>query len=341
MKNIFVVYTPYHLYTIQKIIKTNDDNYLFIIDNNSRLQDSLILKKDMFNEIIVINDISKLEKKETYKIFNILYNIKKNIIRIGRVDKLHIFLDNNLIGQVFIKYVKKMYNSEVYLLEDGTGLYIKDDSLKKSKKLLIKKIIYKIFLLNSYKLINQGENEDVDFIYCNYPYLKNSNNNVKNIQELYIRDIHIDIFKNKKIDLLILTQPLSEDGFTKLYDEINLYKSIFKELQNRKIYLKLHPREKIEKYQFITEFENVSILENSNMPIEAIIENMNCNYIISISTSGILNIRKFKKIYIYPMLELKEKFDILLKQFENKEDLFIANDMVHLKSIIQQDYKDA
>lgn len=77
------------------------------------------------------------------------------------------------------------------------------------------------------------------------------------------------------------------------------------------------------------------------MPIEAIIENMNCNYIISISTSGILNIRKFKKIYIYPMLELKEKFDILLKQFENKEDLFIANDMVHLKSIIQQDYKDA
>ena len=41
------------------------------------------------------------------------------------------------------------------------------------------------------------------------------------------------------------------------------------------------------------------------------------------------------------MLELKEKFDILLKQFENKEDLFIANDMVHLKSIIQQDYKDA
>ena len=66
------------------------------------------------------------------------------------------------------------------------------------------------------------------------------------------------------------------------------------------------------------------------------------------SKSNFTKVLKFKfnnkneyKIISYKGKELKEKFDILLKQFENKEDLFIANDMVHLKSIIQQDYKDA
>ncbi|MCE9675720.1 alpha-2,8-polysialyltransferase family protein [Paraclostridium bifermentans] len=331
MTNVFVVYTPYHLYIVNKIINIDQENHLIIIDNKSDLVKSRILNKEIFEGITIIQDISKVKDRYLKSFISMKTNVNKLVESFEKVDNLYVFLDNNLIGQILINKFKYKHKVRAILLEDGTGLYIK---CKFKLKDMLKKYIYKLFIINEYDLINQGENKNLDCIYCNFPNMKDTNIEIKKISDLYARDFKIDDFKYEA-DMLILTQPLSEDRIISKNEEIEFYKDIFNKYNNKKIYLKLHPRESMSKYKFISNYKNINLLEEFNLPVEAIIENINCDVVMSVSTSGILNIENKIKIYSYPLLNLDYKFDKLLRQFQDNETLFIIKSLSELDKIIE------
>jgi len=83
--------------------------------------------------------------------------------------------------------------------------------------------------------------------------------------------------------MLLLTQPLSEDGLINEKEKIKLYKKVIENYHNKyKIFLKPHPRENTiyEKY-----FSKVTILSQS-FPIELLKFNKNIKFDLGISYSS-------------------------------------------------------
>lgn len=329
-KNLYIVYTPMHLYNVISIINKEDENYLLIIDNYTNLINNKLLNKSDFKQIFIIDDVSKVNKK--YLIRTIL-KIKKFYRNFSYMNNVFLFLDNNLTGQIIISTFKEKLNSQIILIEDGIGLYLKKTSkynLKMKEKL--KNILNKVLFLN-YRYISQGENLNVDKIYCNYPEILNKEAFHLNSIIKYKPIINID---NLEFDIVLLTQPFSEDGVISISEEIEFYKKILDDFKNYNIGIKLHPREKSCKYDFIKSYTNVSFIRNKSLPIEVFISSIKCKYIMSISSTAILNIRNMNKIYLFNLINLGSIDNTILQKFENNIDLFIPSNFKELKNIIEK-----
>jgi hypothetical protein len=86
-----------------------------------------------------------------------------------------------------------------------------------------------------------------------------------NVVDFFLKDLQINNSKENKI--LVITQPLSEDGYISEAYKISLYKKIVDQYsrQNSKIYLKKHPREKT---NYENEIPSLDGLIPGNFPLE-------------------------------------------------------------------------
>ncbi|MGG3233405.1 hypothetical protein ABEP17_07865 [Priestia flexa] len=259
-----------------------------LVRHRSRLLDNLLIEK-----IRDFNLVSTIERK---------FNISKNNATFFLYGWNQYYLYRTNIP--FFKKAKR-----VILIEEGANAYLYPQPgnlsmlIKKaygmnSKFLQKDKVesIYVQFPDNYSKLMNL--NKKVKLLNLNYMVGKLDIKDKSDILNLFLTNevknkIEQQIISNKSITI-VLTQPLSEDGYEDEKTKMKYYKEIIQQEENSLILLKQHPRETTN-----YNFNNVVILDK-NFPSELLsFFNFQFDKAIGICTSAIYQINAKTKVNIY------------------------------------------
>ena len=345
-KIVIYVETVYSLLIglIILFIKKNlvSEDIIFFYSENNRLI-AEISKKFKIN-------LKKEEIKYSSKlkiIFKTFINNHKLIRQLNDKKVKEIFIQDHIKESQFIlNNVKK----KIYLLEDGTSNYnekLLAEQLKvkrnKSKEPILIKLkiwIYRKFInkLNSY-YSEYGTSQKINKIYLTgilpIPDVIKEKVEIVNIEKLWeelderkkkeilnILNVNleeVELLRKEKEKILLITQPLSEDGIINEEEKIDLYKEILLERKIKKVFIKPHPREKT---NYIEVFKNIGI-EVKVLPNEFPAEifmllDMNFKKVITIFSTAVLNFKyKYEIEFIgtKKYLKLYERFgDISLEE---------------------------
>lgn len=255
---IFITSTYYSM-LIYLLLNKDYKKDLFILDNG--LLNESILKK--FNKKIIFsiekekNLIKKLIKYYLYRVKIFLNFFRNN-------DKRVVYGDDNLLLAV-------PFRKNMIVIEDGTSNYVKFIPKKFSTRLKL------VFIGEIFSYKSFGYSNNIKKVYltglASIPKeiahkveiinLKNLWNN-KTLEEqneiLDIFSFDLDI-KQKLIgkDIILFTQPLSEDNIVTENEKIAIYSKIIKKYPKERLIIKSHPRE-LTKYKEI--FKDYLVLDN-------------------------------------------------------------------------------
>ena len=255
---IFITSTYYSM-LIYLLLNKDYKKDLFILDNG--LLNESILKK--FNKKIIFsiekekNLIKKLIKYYLYRVKIFLNFFRNN-------DKRVVYGDDNLLLAV-------PFRKNMIVIEDGTSNYVKFIPKKFSTRLKL------VFIGEIFSYKSFGYSNNIKKVYltglASIPKeiahkveiinLRNLWNN-KTLEEqneiLDIFSFDLDI-KQKLIgkDIILFTQPLSEDNIVTENEKIAIYSKIIKKYPKERLIIKSHPRE-LTKYKEI--FKDYLVLDN-------------------------------------------------------------------------------
>ena len=106
--------------------------------------------------------------------------------------------------------------------------------------------------------------------------------------------------------ILLLTQPFSEDGFLPLDEEINIYRYLIKNQENKNIIIKTHPRENKDYNSIFPELKVI----NQPFPLEILkCIDLRIKKIITISSTAALNFADMCEIEVYDKKTSNEKIN--------------------------------
>lgn len=293
-KNIFICKTTWeHFITLLVCANLyNQNNKKSIIIVEQAKENSLFFKKiknlNYFSECMKISLIQNRIAKFLLFKYRVNYSLKKRLGKfISSKNSINVFVDQSVLSQVFIHNKIKLN-----LYEHGNGNYLVGayPNFPILKKILGVSPGY-------------GRSESVENIFLQYPEKapidiqhkvkkldlqllfnslednqKNEIFNIFNIPNIHITD-------NTAI---ILTQPLSEDGFMSENKKIKIYRQIIDNLENIKIYIKPHPRDNTN-YNSIFNSSNITIFP-STFPIELLnFRDIKFNTAITVCSGSIYN----------------------------------------------------
>ena len=266
---------------------------------------------------------------------------------------LVIFRDNELQEASLIEFLKQRCkcNIHVCLFEEGAGLYAKSKTPTRYR--LLKKIVYGIFGLSRYSLLDrtQGLNENVDIVVCNKPeeYMEKRCDDkeiiVKRMRDVFTKKLSEYITKSitgkpisyRKFDYVFLTQP-----FSMFRDEIDLLNETYEaflprvfSILSRKgdVLIKLHPREEYDYSKFINEHISISTEEEKAVPFECLLTNYGYPQMISMYSSVSFNISTEKpSIFLFRIFRIPNSDSLF-----TESDLF-DNNIVVCDSFEEFDY---
>lgn len=310
--NLYICETYYHLLiALIKNITEKGKNDLIVsskLTNDEEIYNNVKDSK-IFRNIYKFKYTQKeLENRKSrirfVKNIILLIKMKKdNFLNFFQYEKIFLFNDNELYGK-YLNYYKIHYN----LLEDGKDCFRNNSIYWHKENYIKKKIKEKIFRL--YKL---GDSIYADSVEVNNKsgvklrckniiekprkelFLSLNQKDKNNIFNIFIKDFKIDKFNNCN---LLITQPLSEDGYLKSEkDKIEMYKYIIKEyLNNDKVIIKTHPREQT---NYNKEFKEQYIIDKP-FPIEILLfcEELKLSKVITVSSTSMssLDFAKERKV---------------------------------------------
>ncbi len=183
------------------------------------------------------------------------------------------------------------------IIEDGTRNYL----LKTSKF----KFLKRKYILNTY--IGDGFDNAIKEVEVQYPdrldlrirhkgtllELKKMQNNLSaednvRILNVFMKDQAIDFTKQKK--LLIITQPLSEDGFITEHYKVSLYARMIDEYAaGHEVYVKPHPRE-LTNYKQLLDRDFIEIPRAFPLEMFDLMKNINFDKGVTLFSSSISNL---------------------------------------------------
>lgn len=234
-------------------------------------------------------DFKLLKKNNSKNIYKKLYfNLKINIyfFKLRRYLLKNATLIRAYGDEINLEFIIK--KSDIYILEDGIGTYIKLKEKIKIRK--VKKVLYKI-IWGVEPIISTLDNR-IKKIYLTdistVPKEIYDKVEIINLKELWNnkspkeKEIILDIFnfKYKILDIInnntimLFTQPLSEDNILSEKEKIELYSKILKKYDKKFIVIKPHPREQTDyskifrEYYIMTEKYPIEILELMNIKIK-------------------------------------------------------------------------
>lgn len=309
--HFYVCSTPYHIFvSLCHITSCNDKGVLYLTthDENSekiflKLKDRLLTNPNI--ESVIIRKRSRM--LDRLMIEKIKDRLEFSKIKVWlEASDYHIYnFCWNPYSLYFISNFLYKKSKKVTFVEDGAMLYAFPQPSNTS--LIVKKYLYgiktdfykdaklkKILLQypEKYPLFLQ---EKTKHFYLQ-SLLENSTKEFKeNLLAIFVGETEVNIYSDTQNQyVIILTQPLSEDGFVTEEEKYNLYKDIVNQYNREyKIVLKRHPRESTN-YQF----KDVLELEGS-FPSEMLsILNIHFEKAIGICTSAIYNINATEKINI-------------------------------------------
>ena len=306
------------------------------------LQYLLINKMDIENTLFIFSESMDKLIGENFKCNKIILKKKKGTffqkkkIEYQNYKKLNSILSNSKEIKVYLQdhlpeaeYFLEKFNC--YLLEDGTDSYNLKKINRNQKEYRRKK--YKIRLLR--KLLGgalrrypkYGFSNKVIGIYMNGFFeipnelkkkvikldikkLFNSLTNEEKEKLFNIFSLKLDILNKIENKILLLTQPLSEDGVMIENEKIGLYKDVQKKFKGNFV-IKSHPREQTDYQKY---FPDVYILPQ-NFPAELFLFiDAKLSEVVTIFSTAALNLKGSYKISFlgtrnYP--KLLERFGVI------------------------------
>ncbi len=213
-------------------------------------------------------------------------------------------------------------NENVYLIEDGLMNYTPD--IRETHKInpIIDKFLHLcgIYFLNAKETL--GTHKNTKKVYLtrqnNHPLIKDKvevmdidnlwkNKTEKEKSELLdIFNLDYSLIKNLDNDcVLILTQPLTEDNYTEMEEELKIYNEIIQKYQDKNIILKPHPRERKDYDKLFPQIKRLP----QEFPIELLnLIGFKPKIVASVMTTAILNF-KDSEIDIYDGPVKSERLD--------------------------------
>ncbi|MGL5122742.1 MAG: glycosyltransferase family 52 [Fusobacteriaceae bacterium] len=234
---------------------------LIVGTNYSLLIGLLILdKKDIF--FIFCNKISEKisnkipsEKKYISKIYLNKKNIFGYYFEYFKTFKFFqkIKLEENYITDYLLEFI--FLRGKSIVIEDGVanytskGILVHKNKLKQLLKLDFRKEIFgysknikKIYLTGLAPIPKEIAHK-VEIINLKELWNKKSSEEQDEILDIFSFDLDIkDKIKNR--DIILFTQPLSEDGVITEREKIDIYSKIIKKYPQERLIIKTHPREK-------------------------------------------------------------------------------------------------
>lgn len=288
-------------------LEVNDTIFIFENKNNINLQNKITL--DLENRK---NENKYLKRYKIYKIF------KKASEESGGGIWLQ---DHLLYAEYFISKFKN-----IKLLEDGLLNYDLDNEKELKKRLKIKDwILGGSFLVDENKF---GISKNISEIYLTglkeIPKKIINKTKIIDLKKLWselsfekkeklfnIFNLKGKILLNKEI--ILITQPLSEDGAITENEKINIYKNIVDKYGEENIIIKPHPREKTN-YKDI--FPKTEVL-TKEFPIELITFTMkNIKKVITIFSTAVYDFENVAEEIEFVGTKIDDK---LVKKFGNIE----------------------
>lgn len=313
---IFYVDTAYSLF-LGLLLDGDIANNLYIFD--------MSISKNIVEKFRNTYQFSKVEYKTKYGKYWKHYKQNKEfdeiLKKIKHIDE--IYLQDHLSHS---QYLFNNYNYPMILLEDGTLNYdieILKEELNKKEKLKINSFFRRICvekIPRKYKRF--GLSDKIKKIYLTgilpVPEIIKDKVEIINIETkwnllsiekkkeiLDIFDINLEKLenlKNEKEKILLITQPLSEDNIISEEEKIDIYSNLLKERDIKKIYIKPHPREKID---YTKVFQNIEVvIIEKEFPIEIfMLLNMEFKKVITLFSTAALN---FKNKYDVEFIGTKD-----------------------------------
>ncbi|EKO3806609.1 glycosyltransferase family 52 [Vibrio sp. SSH13-20] len=287
-----IKYSNYCLEEVDKILLVGNaySIYYYLSLPGSTSKDTLLICAEAipfhiakkFENLIVFNELNSGAKK-IIDYVGFLYFFLQFKREIERAKKTFSFFGVDHLFYSPILKINKNYN----LIEDGLINYIFE---KKNIPIIYKVILGKQFGLSKW---------------CSKVYLSGMMESPKSVSKKVV--IHtpivtkeiLDVFDLKSLDtmegngLLLLTQPLSEDGIIDEDSKINIYSDLIEQydLSNLNLFIKPHPREIT---AYIDFFPDATVLE-SDIPFELVSDFFSYDAtVMTLFSSSIYN-TKFKR----------------------------------------------
>lgn len=295
IKNIFIGSTGYSL-LLYILLKENWRNSLIITD----LTDHNLIKnlKKQVKDIYIYKQVKI--KKNMFKFY-----LEKFKLIYYLILKKYYFNKNIEIYGVDNKNYSVLKRRGYYIIEDGLNDYLK-------KNLTFFQIMKQLILLNNPFQYSFGYSFHVKKAYFSQKERLNihldSKVKIVNLEKLWDkkekeeREEILKLFNFKKLKTLetkkniLLTQPLSEDGFISENEKIEIYKKIIRKYEKNSIVIKSHPREKTKYKNY---FSDCHILEG-NYPLELLtLEGVVFRRVITIFSTAAFNFGKNTEINFY------------------------------------------
>ena len=268
MKPVYIVKTSWEVFvaliTACKKYESSGKRSIFVLeDSNEREHHKFNLDKfDFIDELILIKLPRHRYIKAVSYHYNLYFNLNKYLKRfLNEEYEVNVFIDQGILGQFFIKRKRS-----VNLYEHGNGNYLVGGypNFKTVKKLM--------GITPGY-----GRSNYVDSIFLQYPEkapvdiqgkCKKLELSFSSLRQKYQNEI-CEFFCVDKIEVdsrcsVLLTQPLSEDGFYTEKQKLEIYARVINRFKNERLIIKPHPRDRSD-YSSI--FPSLTVLPNS-FPME-------------------------------------------------------------------------
>ena len=241
MKIYILTNTLYNLLINLILIGNNNDRCFLLSDN---IED--IIRQKISKKIYITEEGSrKIKNKFIKKIINLFLKIKiivtykKIILNKNKI----VYMQDHLLYSILALNSKKYY-----LVEDGSLDYQRKKINKKINKIYLtglapipKEIAHKTEIINLKELWNKKALEEQN-----------------EILDIFSFDLNIKE-KIKGRDIILFTQPLSEDNVITEEEKLEIYLEIIKKYPKERLVIKTHPREKTN-YKDI--FKGYLVLDN-------------------------------------------------------------------------------
>lgn len=271
-----------------------------------------LLNKNFRENYYITNEnvIYELLKGENFKVERLKVEDTDAIYRLfNKLENKEIRNNLNFIGSDHIEsyYILRIFIDSFTLLEDGLKNYRFDIEKELKRKYpqaglddKVKKII-----LTGLDEVPEIIKHKVEIVNMKQKWLEKSLEEKKEILNIFNITLE-DINDMKESEVVFFTQPLTEDDFTELEEEMALYDKLLEKYRNNKVIIKTHPREVKNYKELLLKYPNIKLF-NKKVPIELFsLLGVEFDIVSTVFSTSVLQV-KCKQINFYGTKNINQK----------------------------------
>lgn len=305
---VWIVSTPFHVLAASGYMGQND----CLFAEEAEFVDSAFFKKVMsqkhINNIRVIPGIRQMFRDHS-RVKKKLQSLNGEVQRKETICEVIYFNDADPVVQYMINLNP---NARHILFEEGIGLYNDMRHRHRIFKILFGKLLFGSW----YECVGRiGTYSCTDSIRCQNSAGLNSEQKKKEVCEVHYKDLYsgyLGCSVENRSSCWFVGQALVEDGDCTVEEYFSCIKKCadLAERNGSRLMIKLHPRERKEKFSACTFRDQFDIFDDMFIPVELLFSGRETAAVFSVSSSALLNLKDnpcVKAHYLFPLVRMKRK----------------------------------